>query len=300
MDSLIGIKELYDVTIRLRQPMEIGNRKFSINEPILTFKTAEIAQIGDTKSRKKAIGGINNSLLVDWELDKEVSFAISHGILSPLSYALLSNSQLKNKKVKSVPLCEMVDVIEDEKCSYIDLRRPPNCLEERLGVQPNPNFESLPMGRRPELTLKPLPPSQSKWIFCYDVDTGRQIKMFSICGNRIIFPETMYRKVMVNYTCDCEDNIREVEVGNRLFNGFLKLDGKMNVKDEKSGKVTTAILELPKIKLSSSLSMRLGSGYSTSTVGDFYFTAYPEDELKKNSPLAKLSFLDTDLTGDYI
>ena len=54
MDSLIGIKELYDVTIRLRQPMEIGNRKFSINEPILTFKTAEIAQIGDTKSRKKA------------------------------------------------------------------------------------------------------------------------------------------------------------------------------------------------------------------------------------------------------
>ena len=51
MDSLIGIKELYDVTIRLRQPMEIGNRKFSINEPILTFKTAEIAQIGDIKSR---------------------------------------------------------------------------------------------------------------------------------------------------------------------------------------------------------------------------------------------------------
>ena len=40
MDSLIGIKELYDVIIRLRQPVEICNRKFSINELILTFKTA--------------------------------------------------------------------------------------------------------------------------------------------------------------------------------------------------------------------------------------------------------------------
>nr|DAD59096.1 MAG TPA: hypothetical protein [Caudoviricetes sp.] len=39
------------------------------------------------------------------------------------------------------------------------------------------------------------------------------------------------------------------------------MQGKMSVKDEKSGEVTTAILEMPKIKLSSSLSIRLGKNY---------------------------------------
>jgi len=69
------------------------------------------------------------------------------------------------------------------------------------------------------------------------------------------------RKVEVDYTFDYEDKIRTLEVGNRLLNGFLRLQGKMSVKDEKSGEVTTAILEMPKIKLSSSLSIRLGKNY---------------------------------------
>jgi hypothetical protein len=43
MDTFAGIKELYDVSIRLNRPLEIGNRKFNINETILSFKTAEIA-----------------------------------------------------------------------------------------------------------------------------------------------------------------------------------------------------------------------------------------------------------------
>jgi len=87
----------------------------------------------------------------------------------------------------------------------------------------------------------------------------------------------------VDYTFCYEDKIKVIEVGNRLVNGFLKLDGKMSVKDDKSGEVTTGILELPKIKLSSSLSIRLGSNYDNSTVSDFYFTGYPnEDERREN------------------
>jgi hypothetical protein len=153
------------------------------------------------------------------------------------------------------------------------------------------------MGRREDLLLKPLPPSKKYWIFCYDNDTGLPIKEFKIFNNRIFFYKS-YRNVMVDYTFTYEDKIKVLEVGNRLFNGFLRLDGKMSVKDEISGEVTTAILELPKIKLSSNLSMRLGKNYENSTVSDFYFTGYPEEE--KNGTVAKITFLDKDLTGDYI
>jgi hypothetical protein len=43
LENFAGIKELYDVSLRLNKPLEIGKRKFDINETILSFKTAEIA-----------------------------------------------------------------------------------------------------------------------------------------------------------------------------------------------------------------------------------------------------------------
>jgi hypothetical protein len=51
----------------------------------------------------------------------------------------------------------------------------------------------------------------------------------------------------------------------------------MSIKDEKSGEVTTGILEMPKIKLSSSLKMTLGKDYDNSTVSNFYFVGYPDE-----------------------
>ena len=48
--------------------------------------------------------------------------------------------------------------------------------------------------------------------------------------------------------------------------------------------------------------MRLGSCYNNSTVQDFYFTAYPESESGRveDQTIAKIIFLDRELTGEYI
>lgn len=156
------------------------------------------------------------------------------------------------------------------------------------------------MGRRPELALKPLPPSREKWIFCYDLETGNKILNFEIYYNRIFF-KAPHRQVLVDYTFNYEDKIKVIEMGNRLFNGFLRVDGKMSVKDQNSGEVSTAILELPKIKLSSSLSMKLGRDYESSVVSDFYFIGYPDDKRRREEQsVAYITFLDKELTGEYI
>ena len=296
LDNFSGMKELYDVSLRLNKPLEIGGETYNINESILTFKQVEISQIQEHKTDTLARGGHNNNPLVNWEVDKEVRFMISNGVLSPRSWALLSNSQLKNPKNKSVSIIEELKTIEDDTYCYVDLKYCPNSIDGDWGIQPNPDKEPLPMGRRPELELKPLPPSLKKWIFCYDMETGKPINSYSIYCNRIFFKQ-FYRKVMIDYTFTYEDKIQVLEVGNRLFNGFLRLDGKMSVKDEKSGEVSTAILEIPKIKLSSSLAIRLGKNYDSSTVSDFYFVGYPNE---KEGTVANITFLDKELTGDYI
>ena len=300
MDTFSGIKELYDVNIRLNNPIEFNGKKFKTNETLLVFKTAEIANISENTTLRQARGGYHNNPLINWETDKSMDFAITHGVLSPVSWALLSNSKIDMPKTKSVSYNEILDVIEENDYCYVDLKYKPNHCNCIMGVQGNPCNESLPMGRRPELMLKPLPPSKDKFIFVYDNENGERIDDFEIYQNRLFF-KSPHRHVYVDYTFEYEDKIKVIRVGDRLFNGFLSLSGKMSVKDETSGEVTTAILEIPKIKLSSSLTMRLGKNYDCSSVSDFYFTGYPDEDIRREKQsVCKITFLDKELTGDYI
>jgi hypothetical protein len=41
-EQLVGMKEMFDVNIRLNSPIEIGKRKYDINETVLSFDKAEI------------------------------------------------------------------------------------------------------------------------------------------------------------------------------------------------------------------------------------------------------------------
>lgn len=300
MDNIAGMKEMYDINIRLNQPLEIGSRKYDINETILSFERADIAQVQESKNHTQARGGYNNNLLIDWEVDKEVTFAISHGVLSPSSWAALSNSKLNKKGSKSVSYKEQLDVIEDEHFWYVDLKYIPNNLNEQWGLQGNPENEQMPMGRREWLPLKPLPPQKDKFMFCYDMETGNRILNFEVYGNRVIFKKE-HRKVMVDYTFDYNDDVLSLEVGNRLFNGFLNLTAKMTTKDYFTGEPKTAILEIPRLRLASTIGMKLGTTYSEPVVSDFFFIGYPQEgqQAELNS-VCKLTFLRNELTGDYL
>lgn len=300
-DKNVGIKELYDINIRLNQPLEIGNRKYDINETILSFEKAELAQLTENKTKKSATGGFNNNLLIDWETDKEVTFGLSHGILSPISYAVLSNSKLNQKGYKSISYKEQIDVVEYAENDYrATLKYIPNHVEGKWGVQGNPDNEPLPMGRKPWLPLKPLPPQHERFLFCYDMETGQRIMKFMVCGNQIIFAAE-HRKVMVDYTFDYKDSIIELDVGNRLFNGFLNLTGKMTAKDYFTGEPRTAILEIPRLKLNSKIIMKLGMSYDNPVVSDFFFTGYPNEGRRiEDLSVCKITMLNSELTGEYI
>lgn len=300
MDNLVGMKEMYDINIRLNQPLEIGGRKYDINETILSFERADIAQVQENKEHKQARGGYNNNMLIDWEIDKEVTFAITHGVLSPTTWAVLSNSKLNKKGAKSVSFKEQLTVIEDEDFWYVDLKYIPNHVDGTWGLQGNPENEQMPMGRREWLPLKPLPPKPDRFLFCYDMETGNRIMKFEVCGNRIIF-RGEHRKVMVDYTFDYVDDILQLDIGNRLINGFLNLTAKATAKDFFTGEPRTAIIEIPRLKIVSNLSMKLGTSYNEPVVNDFCFIGYPQEGQKAEmNSVCKFTFLNSELTGEYL
>ena len=297
MDQTIGMKEMYDISIRLNQPLMIGERQYDINETILNIEKAEIAQVQQVKSIKSATGGYQNRTLVEWEVDKECKFAITHGLISTTSLAIISNSKIKERKTKSINYREKLTVIEDNDFWFVDLKFMPNHINGTFGLQYNPENEKMPMGRKPYLPLKPLPPQRDKFIFCYDAETGYKIKNFDICGNRIVF-HAEHKFVIVDYTFDYDDGLRELNIGNRLLGGYLNLSAKMTTKDHSDGKVKTAIIEMPKIKLASNLNMKLGEEIGAPIVSDFFFIAYP-NESRTDETVCYLSFLNSELTDDY-
>jgi hypothetical protein len=76
----------------------------------------------------------------------------------------------------------------------------------------------------------------------------------------------------------------------------LELEGKTRVKDDTSGLVTTGIIKIPKLKLMSGLSMRLGA-QANPVVGSFRAEGVPVDS-RRNSYVMEMYFLDEDIDSD--
>ena len=295
----VGAKELYDIKLRLNTPLKLGDRQYDINETILCFEKGEMIQLQAGVMRHGATGGFNNNLLISWDTDKEMVFKITHGILSPTSWALLTNSKIKKGKKKSISYDEVISTVEKDNQWHGFLKYVPNHIE-KYGIQGNPNNEQLPMGRKEWIPLKPLPPARDRFIFCYDMKTGLRIKNFDLVGNVIIF-YAEHEQVIVDYTFDYEDEYITLDIGNRLLNGFLNLSAKMTVKDYITGEPRTAVIDIPKIKLNSNLIASLGNAYDCSTVSDFIFIGYPQEGRQDGqTSICQITFLPTELEGEYL
>ena len=93
--------------------------------------------------------------------------------------------------------------------------------------------------------------------FVYDAKTGDKIENATVSVQQIITSKP-YQDIIVDYWYNYTNKSTTMIVGRPLTNGYLSLTGKTRVKDEVTGQVKTGIINIPKLKLMSDLSMRLG------------------------------------------
>jgi hypothetical protein len=110
-------------------------------------------------------------------------------------------------------------------------------------------------------------------IFVYDEKTGEKLFDWEWHAQTIHLKQP-YKEVFVDYWYDYYNGYSKFEIGRPLTTGFLSLNGKMRVKDD-TGKVVTAIINIPKLRLMSDLSMRVGSD-AVPQVGRLDAVAVPE------------------------
>ena len=259
MEDKFGTKELYDVSLKSTFPMRIGNREIEEDETILHFKDIEISTLDTVTSRVAAVGGFDNRPQVIWEQTRQVNFTLKKGVLSRTSWALISNSQIANKQKTN-----------GFEISY---------------------YEELESGENNQINLKYKPTK----LFLYNRATGARIKDYSI-NDTVVTVSAPYMEVIADYKFKYGDKTESLLIGKRLLEGYLKLEGKIELKDDKDGLEKTGILIIPKITLVTDLSIRLGTE-AQPMVGTFDMIGFPVGS-RGNSSVCSITFLEENLRSD--
>ena len=260
MDNNIGFKELYEVSLKATYPVEMGDQKIEIGETIAVFDKLLIGLFEEEKNFFSANGGYDNRAHIWWEEIKEIRLSLAQGVFSKEQLALMTNAKLiidKGRETISLNSRELVETDEN-------------------GVAIVKNCIKAP-------------------IFVYDKDSGRKITDFTYTENNIVTNQS-YKEIIVDYYYDYDNGYSILSFGRMLTNGYLFLEGKMRVKDDITGQVTTGIIKIPKLKLMSDLSMRLGQD-AVPVVGRFDAIAVPTGE-RGHKKVMEIIFLNDDIDSD--
>ena len=134
-------------------------------------------------------------------------------------------------------------------------------------------------------------------VFVYNAKTFDRIKPTNIDLEKgVITIDDVYCDVEIDYQYEYINDVSVMKIGQKLIGGFLLLEGKTRVKDDITGKTHTAILRIPRLKLVSDLSMRLGRE-ATPVLANFNAIGLPVGG-KGSKKIMELLFLNDDIDAD--
>ena len=262
MENEFGLKELTDLTLKVTYPIEMAGRIFEPGEVIARFDKIQLANFKEVTSRASANGGFDNRSHVIWEDPKEIQLSFTQGIFSSRQFALLSNARLIDRQG-----------------------------EEGILISCHYSGESDEEG-------KILVDKQDiSDVFVYDAKTYEKITPKSVdFKNGEIVIDSEYKNVEVDFNYRYYNKVTSCVLGRKLIQGYLQLEGKSRVKDDITGKTRTAILRIPRLKLVSDLTMRLGRE-ATPVLANFNAIGLPTGE-RGNKQIMELLFLSDDIDAD--
>jgi len=254
-----NIKELYDVVFRVNYPETFFNKEYEENEIILRFDKIDIATINELKSRHTAQGTNLNTTLIYWDDPKGVRIQLSNGVISKNSLSIVYNTLLRSKEEISIPVNEQINIIGIDKYK----------LKYKF--------------------------DNKKPYFLYQNGNKINKEHYQIKNNELILDTQDYTNLFLDYYM-IKENQEYLSIGKDQFSGFLRMEAKTRLKDDKTGQEKTCVFEIPKLRIMSDLSFRLGKNV-TPYVYSFTILGEPTGE-RHEEYSCKIYFLDTDIDAE--
>ena len=286
VDQYFGIKELYEVVLRAKNPMIFGNRQVEADEPVLYFENISMSTLREKNSVIMARGGWSNMPRVIWEDRSEVEFVLSEGVISSVSLGILLSTQIMTKG--------------KDKSFLMPKREGPYFPDENGRI----HLEHWPVDY----------PTKKTFIFDFERDVVQQ----KIYGKKIFdepdtFDPTSFvpclelykdkelteladtdREYLIDYYYEYNKESLVYTIQKERFNGLFTLEGRFYSKDENDGYNYTNLIYMPKVRVVSDINLRLGERADPS-VSVFNIIALPENINNKNSLILEITRLGEDL-----
>lgn len=276
MDQYFGTKELYEVVLKANTPMNFGSRRVEVGEPILYFEKVSIAQLNEQSRPIMARGGWGNMPHVIWEDRSEMTFTLSEGVMSSIGMSILMSADLvAHEEAKNGNL-------------YIPKREGPFELDD------------LTMSYRLNRA-----PAQDKKIFLFEYERDVPQKKIDMKAEGLVIENNILRykngdinkQYLIDYYFKYGEEALIYYIEKERFNGTFSLEAKFYTKDENDGINTTNIMFMPKVRVVSDISLRLGER-ADPTVSVFNVIAMPEKTEESREMIMKIVRLGEDIDAD--
>ena len=262
MDNEFGLQELYSVQIKSTYPIEVKGKEIAAGEVIAAFDKILIANFQEIHKEVAAQGGYQNRKLVIWNRTEGVNLVFTQGIFSKTQFALMNNSRLINLNEN-----------------------------QRVRIAQRDELETDSEGK---ITLTHVP--IDSWIFVYNKETGEKLTGLSMIDEKTLQTSLVYKDVIVDYEYGYDNGIDVSFIGEDIFEGYVTLEGRTRIKDDITGETHTAIIYIPKLKITSDFNLTLGQN-AQPVVGKFTGTALSVGKEKQLRAL-EIYFLEEDIDRD--
>ena len=258
MDTEFGMQELYFVQLKSTYPMEMNGKQIAAGETIAAFDKIQLANFQEINREVAAQGGYEGRKLVVWTQTKGVDLTFTQGIFSEAQFGLLTNTGIVQ----------------------IDAHK--------LKISQRDRVETNDQGI---VTLTHVP--ADNWIFVYNTETGEKLTDLSRISATEIQTPLVYKDVIVDYNYEYDNGATASFVGKELLEGYISLEGRSRIKDDVTGETHTAIIKIPRLKITSNFNLLLGAN-AQPIVGKFTGTAIPVEQGYEKEIL-EIYFLEDDI-----
>ena len=302
MDQNFGHKELYEVVLRAKTPMNFGDRYIEADEPVLYFENIQMSILTEQSRPVFARGGWGNMPRVIWDDRKEVQFQMVEGVMSSVGMSILLSANVLSEKDRQPLYINMKEGPLSSIYTYKKIVEIDNIEEER-------EFPCI------ELKHQPIGyPNKKIFIFKYDREAiqnkyygewiqitdgfGQIHNCLALSTNKnLTEPAEKSSEYVVDYYYKYEDEALIYSVEKERFNGLFSLEAKFYSKDENEGINYTNLLYMPKVRIVSSINLRLGER-ADPTVSTFNIIGLPETVGESKNLIMEITRLGEDIDAD--
>ena len=262
MDKEFSMQELYFVQLKSTYPIEVKGKEIAAGEVIAAFDKIQIANFQEIHKEAAAQGGYQNRKLVIWNRTEGVNLVFTQGIFSKTQLGLMNNMRIISLNENQIVRIAQRDELETDEEGKITLTHVPI----------------------------------DSWIFVYNKETGEKLTRLSLIDEKTLQTPLIYQEVIVDYEYGYNNGADVSFVGEDIFEGYVTLEGRTRIKDDVTGETHTAIIYIPKLKITSDFNLTLGSN-AQPIVGCFSGTALQVGNEKRMRAL-EIYYLDEDIDRD--